>query len=159
MCYWLPGKNTPKITAIKDWMRERRADRGDSCLHFLPGCVHQPSMSDCLALYRIDPASRSIDSGRALARLPVSAAVFTFGEASTAATRGRADPLRDSPLTYGAHDLHISANVLQRWFGEQILGANRPVPLRRLPVHHLPVMLPQHLYGVVGLHARPLEPP
>jgi len=27
-------------------------------------------------------------------------------------------------------------------------GAN--VPLRRLPVHHLPVMLPQHLQGVVG---------
>jgi hypothetical protein len=37
-------------------------------------------------------------------------------------------------------------------------GANSPVPLRRLPVHHLPVMLAQHLHGVVGLHARPLEP-
>jgi phosphatidylserine/phosphatidylglycerophosphate/cardiolipin synthase-like enzyme len=30
------------------------------------------------------------------------------------------------------------------------LGANGPVPLRRLAVHHLPVMLVQHLHGVVG---------
>src|SRR4029077_7334884 len=29
-------------------------------------------------------------------------------------------------------------------------GADRPVPLRRLPVHQPPVMLPQHLHGVVG---------
>jgi hypothetical protein len=29
----------------------------------------------------------------------------------------------------------------------------------RLPVNYLPVMLPQHSHGVVGLHARPLEPP
>jgi hypothetical protein len=28
--------------------------------------------------------------------------------------------------------------------------ANFPVPLRRLPVYHLPVMLAQHLHGVVG---------
>src|SRR6516162_4808022 len=32
----------------------------------------------------------------------------------------------------------------------EILGANGPVPLRRLPVHHFPVMLAQHLHGVVG---------
>jgi len=26
----------------------------------------------------------------------------------------------------------------------RFLGADGPVPLRRLPVHHLPVMLPEH---------------
>ena len=29
-------------------------------------------------------------------------------------------------------------------------GANGPAPLRRLPVRHLPVMLPEHSRGVVG---------
>ena len=32
----------------------------------------------------------------------------------------------------------------------EILGANGPVPLRRLPVHHFPVMRTQHRSGVVG---------
>ena len=33
---------------------------------------------------------------------------------------------------------------------ESILRANGPVPLRRFPVHHLPVMVPKHSHGVVG---------
>jgi hypothetical protein len=35
-------------------MRERRANRGDSSLHFLLCRVHQPSISDGAGLYRID---------------------------------------------------------------------------------------------------------
>ena len=38
----------------QDWMRERRTDSGDGSLDFLLCRVHQPSISDCPGLYRID---------------------------------------------------------------------------------------------------------
>jgi hypothetical protein len=53
-------------------------------------------------------------------------------------------------IDYRAQDRHISANVCRSWFEGQILGANGPVSLRRFPVDHLPVMLPEHSHGVVG---------
>jgi len=53
-------------------------------------------------------------------------------------------------MDYGAQERHTSANVRRSWFGEWILGADSPVPLRRFPVYHLPVMLAQHLHAVVG---------
>jgi hypothetical protein len=55
-----------------------------------------------------------------------------------------------------------SANLGQHLFGlvrGVDFSADGSVPFRCLPVHHLPVMLPQHLHGVVGLHASPLESP
>src|SRR6516164_969475 len=60
----------------------------------------------------------------------------------------RAGPLWDSSshrLT-GARSAYLDQRLLSPGLG----GANGPEPLRRLPVYHLPVMLTQHLHGVVG---------
>jgi hypothetical protein len=52
----------------------------------------------------------------------------------------------DHRLT-GQDDPSRATSLIPRF--EEILGANGPVPLRRLPIH------PQHLHGVVGSHGGP----